>query len=240
MVIQIYKIWFQSFRSHCVILILNPKSCSCSRPVPILSLLSSILLLKVSINPLLLYSLNVQNLTCYLILFLFSVKLIKYLQTYKKNKRHISKHTYFPATFTILDSHHTLFSNQSVLFTSHHKGITKYIPHSLLHSSLTRISKQGKKFLMKIHGYSAQNSAQSHSWNSSTFQLYIYIYTCVWKLLVTITILFLHKKKFPKIQFQGCLALVTVAYVNLQSYTMFVISYMVCKFVFIHQNQEGL
>lgn len=161
--------------------------------VAILSSLSSISLLKISIIPLLLYSLHVQHLTFYLILFLFffPIKLINQLRTNptseKKKKRHIPpngiKHTYF-TTLIISDSHHTLFSNQSSLFISNLSNFKIddfgdfFPPFSF--SSLLFLSqdfKPRKNLLTEISGYPAQNSAQSHSWNSSIFQMHEYLYT---------------------------------------------------------------
>lgn len=74
------------------------KSQSGPQAVAILSSLSSISLLKISIIPLLLYSLHVQHLTFYLILFLFffPIKLINQPRTNptsekKKKKTHSTK-----------------------------------------------------------------------------------------------------------------------------------------------------
>lgn len=113
-----------------------------------------------------------------------------------------------------------------------------FLPNSLSDSSFPRILNQGENVCMKIPEYPPQNTPESHSWNQSTSQISICVYThtmSVWRLLVTLT-LFSMRTKSLKIQFHGSPTLVTVTFTNLQSHTASVTSYRLCKFVFVHQN----
>lgn len=120
-------------------------------------------------------------------------------------------------------------------------GIFSPLSHSLLYSSFPRILNQGKISSQKYLGI-LPRTLLSHTVGIPPLSKFMntYIHMCVVKTPGYYHYLVSHMKKSLKIQFQGCLTLLTVAYVNLHSYTMFLINYMLCKFVLAHQNLEGL